>query len=582
MASFKELLTLIVNGDPVDEGSINRILRDLDGNTRYLRDLLLESLTGSTVFARSVTVESDAAVGMPVYYNATSQQFERGLASAYTDSTTGQLLTAASSQIWGIVHTKINSTNADILLTGYAQTDLALAVDGTVEAGLYYLSGVTAGKLVQQQPPVSVTVLQADGEGNVYVNPNFSDIFTDHQHYMFPLLTAPAGDFNDSGTIITIPTPNSAIEGWLPASDAVFSGNAPAGAAFGYNLSQSVLDNVWPPLPIASAYLEWNNNGGGFVGVPTDLVLLDNNGIWWMGDCTGDVPFDEITSSSWSGDCPRGSQLEVRVWFTKMQFQTAKTVVTSLRSANSILTVRCINDGDDTSTTGDLELDLDLSLIVTDETDSTHIVFKDIDSDGNISAGPVVSGIRVSGDATAVSTDQSGGLHRGTVTISLVNAALGGELPISLVELNNTTEENYEGTLGMGFPAGKDSDYRGKFVVPAAISGATSLTLRLRAQVLAKTAGNLPDLEFSYRVVNRPGTVPGDSLPVVDTGPATISGISTMGVDEYVEIESGDITAVPGDYVLFTLARTAAGGGDGYASEVHVLDQRAVITGVTP
>jgi len=577
MAAFKELIKLIVNGDPVDEGAINRILRDLDGNTRYLRDLLLESLTGSTVFARSVTVSSDTVVGTPVYYKAATQRFEPAIAAAYVDATTGELITAPSSQVWGVVHTKINSTLADVLLTGYTSLDLSSVVTGSVEAGMYYLSGTTPGKLVQQIPPVSVTVLQSDGDGNVYVNPNFSNIFTDHQHYRFDLLTAPAGDFFDDSTNVSIPTPVNTIEGWLPAGDSVFNGLAPSLAKFGYNISESVLNNIWPPLPLAGVYLEWNK-GEGFMGVPTDNYIVDNNGIWWLSDCSDDVPFDDIASSSWDGSCPRPDQLEVRIWFTKMQFQTAKTVVTSLRSSSNMLTVRCLNDNNEAAT-GDLELHLDLSLAVVSDDNSDYIVMKDINEDGEIESGPVVSGIKVVGDASAASTAQDGSIHRGIVTLTVINAALGGELPIELVELNGTSEENYEATLGIGFPSDKDTDYRAKFQVPAALSGVTSMTVNVRFQLLAKTAGTLPDLDFYYRVVNRPSGV--TVLPTADTGPATITGIVTTGTDKYVEVESPDITVEPGDYVLFTLARTADGGGDGYSDEVHVLDQRAVITDVT-
>jgi hypothetical protein len=256
---FNEFIQFIKNFEAVAAGTPNRVTRELDENIRYLRDIIEAAEIGSTVFARDQTVEAEAIIGAPVYFNATAQRFERGLAIVETDLSSGQLVTAASSHVWGVVFDKTNSTKADILLFGHAALDISGVVDEAVTAGIYYLSGVTAGKLVRQRPPVSVPVLRTDDDGQIFVNVQWEDFLNDHVHFKFDLAAVPAGEHTQpaEGTPHTITNPDSSLEGWLPADDAVFGGNAPEGAAFGYNLSaDSELSSAWPPLPTDAALLE--------------------------------------------------------------------------------------------------------------------------------------------------------------------------------------------------------------------------------------------------------------------------------------------------------------------------------------
>jgi len=281
--SFQEIIRLIANGDPVDATSINTILRQLAGNAEYLKLLLDEALLGSVVMAREVTVKDTVSVGQPVYFNTTNQRFEPALASAYVDGTTGQLTTADSTQVIGVCYYKHNSTNADILLHGYASLDVSAAITGT-DAGLYYLSGANAGKLVLQKPPVTVPVLFWDGVDKVYVNPNFNNAFLTHQHYKFTLLSAPAGGYAVplDGSSVGLQDYDTSKEGWIPANDAVFGGSAPAGAKFGYNLSASNLNNIWPPLPINSSTLSWtrpNSLDAQSTQLPTQIKFHDTTAI---------------------------------------------------------------------------------------------------------------------------------------------------------------------------------------------------------------------------------------------------------------------------------------------------------------
>jgi len=306
--AFRDLIRLIVNGEQVDEATINRVLRDLHSNAQYVRDLFEAAALGEAVYAREQTLDATALTGQPVYYDVDEVRWKNALAA--TQTVAGAVSLAATARVWGIVYSKVNDTKGDLLLMGYVEMDMSNAIDGTVVPGQYYLSGQTAGKLEALKQPVSVPVLQAAGPGEVagttkvFVKTSFFDIFNAHQHYQFDLKTDPAGQAVLGGGVWTIPVPLSGVEGWLPAAHSVFNGKAPVGASFGYNIAASDLAQVWPPIPAASAYLEWNQ--GADVqhlgqGVPlgnTGLAVIDNNGIWWFSDCENEVPWDNVGSTT--------------------------------------------------------------------------------------------------------------------------------------------------------------------------------------------------------------------------------------------------------------------------------------------
>src|SRR4051812_4506490 len=116
---WENLLRLIETGEPVSAGVANRTARTLDGNVRYLGQLLDAASVGSTVFAREVAVEPDARVGMPLYYNKDTGRFERCLAVVEIDqSAAGAPRTAAKAKIWGVLFSKHTGVVGDLLLFG--------------------------------------------------------------------------------------------------------------------------------------------------------------------------------------------------------------------------------------------------------------------------------------------------------------------------------------------------------------------------------------------------------------------------------------------------------------------------------
>jgi len=593
MSGWKDLIQFIKTGEPVLPGTPNRVTRDLDGNIRFLRDLLEAAEIGEAVFARDVTVEAGASVGMPVYWDVPSNSFKRGLAQVDVDQASGAIETATTAQIWGVVYEKTNTTLGCIQLFGFTDLDLSLAVDGDVEAGVYYLSAVTPGKLVKQKPAVSVAVLVADGQGGVFVNTTIANFVNDHVHFKYNLVAAPAGDTSPPtvGDPHTITSPDSTLEGWLPADDAIFGGKAPAGAVFGYNLSaNSQLVNQWPPVPYNSAVLEWDRGETkelGYIGVADNLVVLDQNGIWWMSDCYGDVPWptDLDTNSSLSvsasDDCPRELEFKLRLWFTKLSFLTDGSVVTSLATDDDRIQILCENDPSQTARTGPLLLRLALEFMI-DQTDVRGgLAFKEFDETTNkFNLGPICEGIfalssnlTLTGESSQVlnvgGTDRT--VHQGLVGIA-VDTQGDQEQPVQLIRLDGATEEFYEDVPYIGFPDDELTRIRSQINIPATLA-LVSPKLKVRLRILGRAAGSLPALTLTGRRLPRDASS-ATPLPTVDS-PITIDTTGAVAADEYIEAESDPIDVAAGDVFLFTVERSDA---DGYTGELGIIQQTGVIT----
>lgn len=599
--SLESFLQLIKQGEPVTPGTANRPLREMDQNVRYIWEVLQAAAIGSTVYARRVTVEADAKKGMAVYFNTKRKQFERGLAQLDTTPASGVLQTADTAQVWGIVATKHNATLADVLLYGYDSIDISEAVSDTVSAGVYYLSGVTPGRLTKQRPPVSVPVLRSDGQDNVFVVPQFVDFLDRHTHYKFPLTCLPAGDHTPPlpGERHTVENTNADLSGWLPANHPTFAGKAPAGAAFGYNLeAHPQLKNAWPPLPVSQAYLEWDKGADkdiGFTGVPlgsNGACIIDRDGIWWMSDCYGDVPwpteYDSTSSASYSDssdiECPRHLQMAMMLWFTKTQFATDVTVVRSLRSKDARIAVRCI-DGSPASA-GDLEVLLDLNLTVKDD-QSGYLALKEFDPSTNeFKRGPVIEGVyarsnnvSLTGDETETRSisGQPRTLYKGVIGLEVAPSD-SRELEVQLIRLDSVEEQFYQDTTYLGFAAAQQSEIRCKIHIPSDTELANP-QLALRFRLLGRALGTLPALTVTARRVSRPTdglNVPVSLPTVVSEFAVTIDTQATLSApNQYVEAEAEPFTVAAGDVIFFTVKRLST---DGYASEVGIIQQVGVLT----
>jgi len=607
--SFENFLQLIGEQAPVQSGAINKPLRQLDQNTKYIWDVLQAAAVGSTVYSRRVTVEAEVKIGMAVYLNTTTKVFTRAIAIAESDAVNGIVSTSSSAQVWGIVAFKHNATLADILLFGVDTIDISQAtVDGTAASGTYYLSSATPGKLTRSKPPVSVAVLRQTPDGKVFVQPQFVDYLDRHTHHRFRLTCKPAGSHTQPTVdgLHQISDPSALLPGWLPADHPVFGGKAPAGAVFGYNLSaHSSLSSLWPPVPLNYAELVWNKGTSADVGGTTvplgtgGLAVLDHNGIWWMSNCYGDVPwpvdYDSGNSESYSdsigAECPRHLEMELWLYFTRVNFATDSAVVLSLHSGDARLKVRCYGDPTLPASTGHLELDLDLNLVVKND-QTGYLALKDFDaSTSEFKRGPVIEGlyslssnVNLSGTVTATRTIASVArtVHQGLVAVS-VDPADSKELDVQLVRLDGA-EEAYYGDpplMYLEFVAGDLREYRGKINVPFDLA-ITDPELKLRFVILGRAVGTLPQLTFSYRIVpaptnglSTPLTLPNDGT---ETSLTCVTVATLTGTNQYVLAESAAFAVSPGDTVYFTVKRSAS---DGYAGAVGVLRQCGIVASAT-
>jgi hypothetical protein len=598
------------DGEAVNGAIDSRPTRALEGNTQYLKDRIDSAELGEGVLAYGETVEAGALVGMPVYRNNVTARYERALAAVEIDPVSGMFMATASSDCVGIIVFKYNATKADILLSGRQLVDISAAVAGAsvgaAPAGRYYLSSFTAGMLVQQRPPVSVSVLIYTDDGYAIVQPVMRDFLEDHIHYKVQLYAQPAGTNVTGGGIHTIGSPNPNLPGWLPANHAIFNGRAPTGAAYGYNLSQHPqLARIFPPLPASGAviFLDRGENylGGSLVPMGTNgLCSVDSFGIWWMSNCQGDAPWPENWTApiaelppnpSTGPECPRLEEFQIILSYTMMVFTTERTTVTSLRPAANSPLVFTNCDGDD-ATTGDLYAGIDLAFLV-DPADNApgFMAFKTFDAESEtFKRGPVVEGLLAGSGCTLSSTNPAPPvngvvLHQGSVTVNVNTSPAEIELPADLIRLAQTQERFHLDIPYIGFDAGRDTNLRMRFYVPPDGLPTNPAMVGIRMQLIGRSAGTLPALTLSYRILPRPVSTDGLFTPVATNLPGlaleTVLGIVTalpIGADQYIEVESGQITVNAGDTILVTLTRNS---NDGYGGEVGLMRPVGIMTGTT-
>lgn len=593
----------IADGEPVSAGVTNRPLQQLDLNQRQLYDILQAAAIGSAIYARAQTVASTVLVGQPVFFNTTNNRFEAAYAAAATDAATGYLVIPEHAQVWGLVSKKHNSTLADILLQGVATLNITNAVGadltqtGEVPPGLWYLAGQGSGNLTRQTPPVSIPVCRTSTNNTVYVNTKIFDFLENHRHYKFPLLMQPAGTVTPPapGGTHTITSPDSSLQGWLPASDPIFNGLAPAEAKFGYNLSQDLaLAQAYPPVPLQSACVIMQrpsiyDSAGtrSFFGqqLLDDLVIVDRNGIWWLSDCYDNVPWptDLDTESSLStsvGACNPAARLpSLLLYFTRVGFATDNSSVTSLSSLDPRLTVRCAGQTS-AGSTGDLEIDLDLSFMIGSQTQGGSQVIKTFNPVTNtFNFGPVCEGVvsassnvLLSGTSQTISGQQ---VYQGVVGISVLTSST-RELSSQLVRLDGVTEESYP-VLYLGMPDTNTTSYVVKFEIPGDAPAGSNFQFRLR--LLGRAAGTLPQLTAEYYKAARPSNGLTTPVPVVQTYTGlSITTVATVGANQAVEATSTAVPVNPGDIVYIQVQRTPSAVGDAYAGELGVMQQLGVLT----
>lgn len=622
---FNNQVRHVQKGSPVTAGNTSRATRDLEQQTRALREQLSQATLGQNLVLTAQPLDPDVLDGHVVYWNDDTQRYEQALAGVTNDSATGMLVPTAAADALAIVIAKQSATVGTLLLLGVATLTATQLTNLTGEAipspGRYYLSGMTPGTVVHQRPPVSVAVLYLLGPadacetgGAVFVLPQMRDFLEDHVHYKFELTAAPAGTHvpPDTGDVHVITDADSALPGWLPADHAIFDGNAPAGAKFGYNLSaDTAVGNAWPPIPTENAVLELytpdNTAAFPLAGrVLPEYVKFTRYGIWWMSDCEGEVPWaatlnttvsSSLSVSSSAGECPTPTDMRLILSFVKMTFLTDKTVVTSLQGATDH-PIEFVNCNGEPATTGDLYAQLILqALYGPNEAYGGQVLKEIIDGKLSFGRGWVAEGLISNSDELTITSTHSRALdptlpvsgsnprvHQGITTLTLQLDPIDRELNPQIVRLSDVLESEFRGMDYLGFPEDRDSSVRMRYDIPS-VGLPLAAKFKVRTQVFGLAAGVLPALTMTYRRITRP--TENTPTPIVDSWTAMTYDVVTPSDDadgaggdlaagELIEVESDGIDIEAGETILVVLAR-AADAAPAFDAEVGVLLAKGII-----
>lgn len=589
----------------VTASNTSQSTRELEARTNELQAQLDVAAAGMLLQWELRKVSTSVIEGTAVFWNAATSQFEPAMAGAEHDTATGLYVPTAASDVLGVCLHKENSTTGTVIFAGFAEmtpTQVANLFGEAAAVGRYYLSAVTAGKLVTQRPSITVAVAYLLGPANacdvnswVYILPQHRNFLEDHVHFQLDLTAAPAGEHvpPEYGDSHVITDADAAMAGWLPASHSSFGGTAPAGAVFGYNIAaDTALSAVWPPMPPSSAVLEILRPAtvaadeiSGFVRVPADFVRIDLSGIWWMSDCYNQVPWDTAYDSTAAGSsssaagCPVSPPVRLTIAFVRMLAITDKTVVTSLQPAAGE-PLKFLDVNGEPATTGDLYAQLNLSLLIATAEEYGGQTLKDIASDASqFKRGWVTEGLISGSSSVSLSSTHSRALdpdadvsdtnpevHQGIVTVDFTADGSDRELQPQLIKLTDTLEREHKGVLYVGFPTGRTSSAKFSIVIPNTGLPSGNLLMHMRTLVFGRASGPLPEITMTYYKVTRPSTNTPTVLAAsqttfdydVTTPSSDTDGSGTdLLVDNVIEVDSDTFSIEAGDTVFVTVQRAA-------------------------
>lgn len=410
---WAELIRLISNGEPVDATTTNRPTQDLAQRTQYLKELLAAFTSGSVLLHQDAALQSGLVVGTPVYLNSSN------IYTAAQASATGTVPDAQAYAV-GVVHTVTSATSGHIALSGkltLTTTQWAAVIDtGSFAAGKYYVSPTQPGKLTASRAGLGVYVGQLLTDGTFITSPR-SPAYTEHSHVAVTLSGNPAGTVVDPipGGLQVVTTPNTSVQGWLPATPTYFPGwtvgvQIPTNAKFGYNLqhaNEGVLRGLFPPIPVEAATATQSG-----VGITPFPLLLNSYGLWWMDNTYGEAPWP--VDYAVSGTAPT-----IQLWVTKSAGTTATQVVTSLeKHPSSALDFQLLDPSDNPATVGALRLKILAILTAGVSTDEAVTAIKSLTASAYTS-GPVVTRVKPGANVTVTSAygDSTAGYY-GPITIA--------------------------------------------------------------------------------------------------------------------------------------------------------------------
>lgn len=575
-------------GEAVSAGVITRPDRQISDRLNAVRNRVVAQQGRLVLFEQRV--EASVAVGEAVYFDSDTGVFRGAL--AVTQVVDGRILPAASAEVEGIVIKKSSSTVADILLSGLDQVVLRDEAGSTTpEAGVYYLSGTVAGRLTLTPPSTPIRVARYSSSLGTLVKVDQPSSFDQHRHYEHQLYGSAAAVeevyIEDGVTKVRLLSANSDLPGWLPASDPIFDGNAPAGAVFGYNLSQdSALKALWPPAPVdAASVTVFSDEQDGFGReLPRELITFDRNGIWLKTRQVSQLPWEVLTplvgpsSSSSAGSFGDGvgTQKKAVIYFHRSRYAADRTAVTTLRPASSEGPIRIVNCEGDDAVTGDLLLEYDPDAEVVSNSDLSAIAVKEFIRGGTLKRGPVAVGL-IPGDETIIlESDDSRPLveseplgdriYYGLVRVRAAIEASERLIPPQIVSLNGV-QQRYADDMLLSLGLKENTSLTLKFVLPGPVGFPTNARASLRLWLVGGVATPVPPLTIITRRL--PRVTSESPLPVSDES-LTFESPGILAVDHYVEVDTTDsIEVAAGDVVTIRISREA---DDGYDAELQLVN----------
>ncbi|MDR1478485.1 MAG: hypothetical protein LBJ00_06035 [Planctomycetaceae bacterium] len=588
----------ISNGEAVTATVANRIPRINSANENYLHELLKRSYNNSGEFLWNQPISSDVQVGHFVYFNSITRRFEKALAKYV--AVNGVFQESESSAVWGLV-IAVKNNQADICTNGLCNLTPAIECYKTLGyTGEMFLQDLVAG---EPSPEIKFPYkclgcligVKPSGEIQFFVRINLTADPRLHDHRAYELAAAPAGNWtSDSDAISDI---NLNIPGWLPASHAIFNGEAPVNAVYGYN--PKYLESCqWSLVFTSAAGLRWQRKSNAtddplLAAVPPEFYIINDTTIWWLIDDLPFLPWDssaEYTNGTATPvDALLPPQYTQRIWLEliNMGYGLTDQIVASLRpEKDSGLYIRQYPFGCP-AITGDLEIGFNPPFAPLPETIFQSYAVSDIDTDWNIQRTASVSGIKI--DSTRLKVIQSDqiteGFHYGKITIGDPTGMIGRELPFEAIHLQGVEEAVEREAIGLAFPASRAASLLARVTSPLD-TAFNQFGLTLFFGILLPHTGNIAAdiFKLSYRIISNPPATQDISKFNTAVQAFPESQLQPLNCDfqvssntyltSYYTAQSEKLVIKPGDILLLKMERTPP---DNFPDRIIILRKSAIL-----
>ena len=580
----------VVDGEPVNAATTNRVPVVNQGNIAYLHDLLQLAGDRSGAFLWGVPIAGDVVAGDFVYYDPVRRVFDKALAKFVVQD--GRQAESESSVVWGVV-TRVDHNEADICTDGLCKFRSELpCYTAEPEPGVRYLSDRIPGEptTIQSAPEKCLGYLigvKATGEVQFFVRPSLS-LPLSHQHQIVELIAAPAGSWTSTNPTAGITSVRPDKPGWIPATHPVFAGKVPSGAVYGYNPAFLTQHCQWPLRFAENAGLRWQRHNTETddplaASVPQEFYNIDETTIWWRTNTTQHLPWNIL--QSYTGDEAMGSIVppyRFRMWldFIKTGYGLSDSVVSSLRAEEESGLTITQHPFDGPAVRGDLKLGFHFRFRTVEEHDPRGLAVKGINK-FDLSLGPVVSGIKLDSSLMRIlkSDVSEENFHSGQIVLGDPTGQTGQELPFEAIHLNGVEEAVEREAIGLAFPNTRESSLIARIIVPHS-RNFSAFRMSLFFGVLVTRSGNISQnaLRLGYRVIANPQ----DKNTITQAFPVT--GLSELPCDfsvqnsrystGYYTAESDLFDVSPGDVVLVKIERKPP---DNFNDRIILLRKAAIL-----